>query len=89
MKTRGRRKKRSPRRGRLAAARRAAERVAVGGLPLHVLIEEGMLMPSTGPLGQRVRASAAERAHVERLRADSDNWRRPPREDGGGIGSGN
>ena len=78
MKKRGRRKKRSPRRARLAAARRAAESLAVGDLPLHVLIEEGMLAPSTGPLGQRVRASPAERAHVDRLRANPENWRRPP-----------
>ena len=78
MKSRGRRKKRSPRRARLAAARRAADALTVGNLPLHVLIEEGMLNPSTGPLGARVRASPAERAHIDRLRADPDNWPRPP-----------
>lgn len=79
MKKHGRRKKRSPRRARLAAARRAAAGLAVGDLPLHVLIDEGLLAPSTGPLGGRVRASPAERAHVDRLQADPENWRRPPR----------
>lgn len=78
MKKRGRRKKRSPRRGRLAAARRAADGLAVGDLPLRVLIEEGMLAPSTGPLGQRVRASPAERAHIDRLRTDPESWQHPP-----------
>jgi len=86
MKRRGRRKKRSPRRERLAAARRATDGLAAGDLPLHVLIEEGLLAPSTGPLGNRVRASPAERAHVERLRADSDNWPQPPRARGGADG---
>lgn len=87
MKKRGRRKRRSPRRARRAAARRAAEGLAVGDLPLHLLIDEGMLAPSTGPLGQRVRASPAERAHVDRLRADSDNWPRPPSARGGADGA--
>jgi hypothetical protein len=75
MKTRGRRKKRSPRRGRLAAARRAAAALAVGALPLHVLIDEGMLSPSTAPQTKRLRASDVERAHVERLRANPEDWR--------------
>jgi hypothetical protein len=75
MKSRGRRKKRSPRRARLAAARRAAAALAVGNLPLHVLIDEGMLSPSTAPQMTRVRASDVERAHVERLRANPEDWR--------------
>lgn len=48
MKRRGRRKKRSPRRARLAAARRASAARAVGDLPLRVLIDEGMLSPQHG-----------------------------------------
>lgn len=75
MKRRGRRKKRSPRRARLAAARRAAASRAVGDLPLHVLIDEGMLTPSTAPPTKRVRASDVERAHVERLCANPEDWR--------------
>jgi hypothetical protein len=75
MKSRGRRKRRSPRRARLAAARRAAAALAVGDLPLHVLIDEGMLAPSTAPPTKRVRASEVERAHVERLRANPEDWR--------------
>jgi hypothetical protein len=75
MKRRGRRKKRSPRRARLAAARRAAAALAVGDLPLHVLIGEGMLNPSSAPQTTRVRASDVERAHVERLRANPEDWR--------------
>ncbi len=75
MRSRGRRKRRSPRRARLAAARRAAAALAVGHLPLHVLIDEGMLAPSTAPPTKRVRASEVERAHVERLRANPEDWR--------------
>lgn len=78
VKKRGRRKRRSPRSERSAAARRAANAPTVSNLPLHVLIEEGMVTPSTGPLGDRVRPSPAERAHVDRLR-DPANWARPPR----------
>jgi hypothetical protein len=70
MKTRGRKK-----RGRLAAARRAASSLAAGELPLVGLIAEGMLAPATAPQDNRVRASTAERAHVERLRNDPGSWR--------------
>jgi hypothetical protein len=56
---------------------RASGAVALGDLPLHVLIEQGLLAPRTGPAGERVRATPAERAHVERLRADPESWGRP------------
>lgn len=71
MKSRGRRKRRSPRRARLVAARRAAAALTAGSLPMAVLIEHGMLSPSTGlPPVTRAKASPAERAHIERLHVD-------------------
>jgi hypothetical protein len=53
-----------------AAVRRAEATPALGGVPLGVLAAEGMLSPQTMPsMGPRVRASDAERNHVDRLRA--------------------
>ena len=68
---RGKKKRRRSRHSRATAAVRRAEATpALGGVPLGVLAAEGMLshqtMPSAGP---RVRASVAEREHVDRLRA--------------------
>ena len=76
MKSRG--KKRRGRRGRRAAERRAAAALAVGGLPLNVLIDEGLLRPATAPPVKRVRATAAERAHIDRLAANPDAWEKRP-----------
>lgn len=73
-------KKRRARRGRdSAAAQRASSMTSVGGLPLWLLCDEGLLHPSTehDTAGRRVRASPAERAHVDRLRDDPDTAARP------------
>lgn len=70
MKRRGR-KKRSRRRLMRAAARRVQAQRTLGGLPLGVVIEQGLLAPNTGrEPGPRVRASTAERAHIDALHAD-------------------
>ena len=69
MKKRGRKKHRKPRR-RTAAALRAAKVVAVGGLNIRTLADEGMLPPSTGPApNRRGRASAAVLAHIDLVRS--------------------
>src|SRR5688572_4780641 len=72
MKTRGRRKKRSPRRARLAAARRATAALAVGALPLHVLIDEGMLSPAR----RRKRSGSAHQTSSERTSSGCARTRR-------------
>lgn len=62
MKCRGK-KKRSRRRLMRAAVRRAEAQRTLGGLPLGLVIEQGLLAPSTGREARpRVRASAVERA---------------------------
>jgi hypothetical protein len=75
VKRRGKRKKRSRRRHRGAAARRAQSAPVLGDLPLGVLTREGLLHACNGTAPtRRVRASRVERAHVERLRADPELW---------------
>ena len=75
MSRRGKRKPRKRRRGRGAAATRAGAGRTLGGLPLSVAAGHGLLHPRTGAEASgRVQASPAERAHVERLRADPAEW---------------
>ena len=70
MKRRGRKKKHR-RRIKTAAARRALDTRAAGGVPLAVLVGHGANQPNTGTdAGRRVRPTAAELAHAARLLAD-------------------
>ncbi len=72
---RGKKKRRNRRRHRGAAADRAGQTSSVGGLPLWLVADQGLLQPNTGrEAGPRVRASVAERAHVERLQSDPEEW---------------
>jgi len=64
MKRRGKKRRRGNRR---AAVRRAEATPALGGPTLGLLAAEGLLMQQTMPGAGRVRA--AERKHVDRLRA--------------------
>lgn len=68
------RKKRSRRRARGSAARRAGAWRGLGGIPLGLLARDGLVSPSTGtPPEIRARATPAERAHVEALRAQAED----------------
>lgn len=71
MKRRGKKKHRKGKK--TAAARRALETHAAGGIPLSLLVGHGASLPNTGAeAGRRVRPTAAELAHAARLLADPD-----------------
>lgn len=74
-------KRRRRRRVRGTAAGRVMREGSVGGIALGILMTEGLLHRSTesAAAGPRVRATTAERAHVDRLRADPDTAARPLR----------
>lgn len=72
MKSRGRKKKHR-KRSKTAAARRALETRAAGGVPLALLVAHGANAPTTGTeAGRRVRPTPAELAHAARILADPD-----------------
>jgi hypothetical protein len=64
-------KKKHRKRKKTAAAQRALETRAAGGVPLSLLVAHGANQPNTGTTaGRRVRPTAAEQAHAARLFAD-------------------
>lgn len=66
-------KKKHRKRKKTAAAQRALETRAAGGVPLSLLVAHGASQPNTGTsAGRRVRATVAEQAHAARLLADPD-----------------